>query len=237
MNDIITESRVGNFSSSSIYHLMSDGKAKGSIGKPFYTYVEEKKWEIKLGRPLNKDTGGRPVLWGKFIEPRVFELIETKYQLVSEERYTHPDFPRWVGCPDLIAENVVSDIKAPYAIKEYCRKADIILSNNVEALKKEYPENFWQLVSNSILSGKPIAELIIYCPYLSELVEIKESVRMFDGDQNKFAWINWASDEELPYVLPDKYYKNLYKMEWEVSAEDKAALTERVKAAIKLLEE
>jgi len=52
---------------------------------------------------------------------------------------------------------------------------------------------------------------------------------------NDVAWINWAEDEELPYLIEWNYYKNLYKMSWEVSAEDKVLLTERVKKAIEFL--
>ena len=227
--------RVGNFTSSSIHLLMSDGKAKGTLGKPALTYIQDKNIELKLGRNLQKERSSRPTSFGKLVEARVFNLLSTEYTLCSDHRFYHPLYSRWNGCPDMLTENIVCDIKVPFNIKIFTQKADIMIANDVEALKKEFPENYWQLVSNSILTGKPIAELIIYCPYLRELIEIKEDLPNYEGNMNDVAWINWAEDEELPYLIEGNYYKNLYKMEWEVSAEDKDALTDRVKRAIEFI--
>lgn len=226
--------RVGNFSSSSIYLLMSEGKVKGTFGKPALTYIHAKSRERLLGRPLQKERSSRPTSWGKFVESRVFNLLGTEYILQSDLRYTHPEIERWTGAPDMLTTDKVCDIKAPFSLNVYCDKADIMLKNDVEGLKKDFPENFWQLVSNSILTGKPIAELVIYCPYIRELLEIKEDLPNYEGNMNDVAWINWAEDEELPYLIEGNYYKNLYKMEWEVSREDKEALTERIIKAIEL---
>ena len=227
--------RTANFTSSSIYLLMSNGKEKDSFGKPAITYIKGKQRELLLGRNLQKERSARPTSWGKFVESRVFNLLPTEYILQSDHRDIHPDFERWTGAADMITTDKVCDIKAPFSLSVYCDKADIMIANDLEALKKEFPENYWQLVSNSILTCKPIAELIIYCPYLKELIEIKEDLPNYEGNMNDVAWINWAEDEELPYLIEGKYYKNLYKMEWEVSSEDKDALTDRVKRAIEFI--
>ena len=50
-------------------------------------------------------------------------------------------------------------------------------------------------------------------------------------DQNKLAWIGFAMAEDLPHLIEGRHYKNLYKFVFEVPSEDKAALTETVKAA------
>jgi hypothetical protein len=229
--------RTGNFTSSSIYLLMSDGKEKGTLGKPALTYIEDKSIELRLGRSLQKETNSKPTSFGKLVEERVFSLLSTEYILCSDLRFYHPLYSRWNGCPDMLSEDKVCDIKVPYNIKIFTQKADIMIANDVQKLKKLYPENYWQLVSNSILTDKPIAELIIYCPYLKELIEIKENLQNYDGDMNDVAWINWAKDEELPYLIEGNYYKNLYKLKWEVSAEDKEFLTNRVKMAIDKIKE
>ena len=57
----------------------------------------------------------------------------------------------------------------------------------------------------------------------------------YDGNQNKFAWINWAEDKELPYLLDGGHYKNLNIIRFEVSQEDKDRLTIAVLNASKLL--
>jgi len=193
--------RCGNFTSSSIYLLMSEGKTKGTFGKPALTYIEDKAYEIKLGRNLQKERSARPTSFGLLVEPRVHYLLDTTYILQSDLRYTHEELERWTGAPDMLTETKVCDIKVPFSLKVFCRKADIMISNDVEALKKEFPENYWQLVSNGILTGKNIAELIIYCPYLKELIEIKEDLINYEGNANDVAWINWADDSELPYLI------------------------------------
>jgi len=226
--------RTGAFTSSSIYLLMTNNKAKDGFGVPAITYIKGKQRELLLGRNLQKERGSRPTSWGKLVESRVFNLLPTEYILQSDVRDIHPEIERWTGAADMVTTDKVCDIKCPFSLQVYCDKADIMISNDIEALKKDFPENYWQLVSNSILTGKPIAELIIYCPYLKELIEIKEDLPTYEGNMNDVAWINWAEAEELPYLIEGNYYKNLYKMEWVVSAEDKELLTERVKMAIAL---
>ena len=227
--------RYGNFTSSSIHLLMSNGRAKGELGKPALTYIKHKSREIKLGRNLQKERSSRPTSYGNLVERRVYELLPLEYTLQSDLRYTHEELKQWTGAPDMITDLKVCDIKCPFSLDVYCDKADIMISNDVEALKKEFPENYWQLVSNGILTGKNIAELIIYCPYIKELIEIKEDLVNYEGDANDVAWINWAKDEELPYLIEGNYYKNLYKMEFVIPEEDKQALYDRVKLAISML--
>ena len=248
--------RVGNFTSSSIWMLMTNGsremteaeiiehrkknpksKAKtinDGLGKPAQTYIKHKNRELLLGRNLQKERSSRPTSWGNLIERRVYELLPLDYTLQSDVRYTHSEFERWTGAPDMLTDLKVCDIKCPFSLDVYCDKADIMMANDVEALKKEFPENYWQLVSNAILTEKNIGELIIYCPYIKELIEIKEDLVNYEGDQNDVAWINWAKDEELPYLIEGNYYKNLYKFEFEIPEEDKQALYDRVKLACSL---
>ena len=227
--------RVGNYSSSAIFKLMTNNQAKNGFGVPALTYINEKRLEIRLGRSLQKERSSRPTSWGKFIEKRVYNYLDLSYKLQSSTYYTHESIPNWVGSPDMITDNKVCDIKCPFSLGVYCEKADIMIANDIEGLKKKFPENYWQLVSNSILTGKPIAELIIYCPYLEELAQILTEVKDYDGDQNEIAWINWANDDELPYLIKGNYYQNLYKMEFVIPEEDKQALYERVKKATELL--
>jgi hypothetical protein len=227
--------RTGAFTSSSIYLLMTNNKAKDGFGVPAITYIKGKQRELLLGRNLQKERSSRPTSYGKLVESRVFNLLGTEYTLRSDERDIHPEIERWTGAADMVTTDKVCDIKCPFSLNVYCDKADIMIANDIEGLKKKFPENYWQLVSNSILTGKPIAELIIYCPYLEELAQILTEVKDYDGDQNEIAWINWANDDELPYLIKGNYYQNLYKMEWEVSEEDKQALYERVKKATELL--
>jgi hypothetical protein len=103
------------------------------------------------------------------------------------------------------------------------------LSGDVFELKSSYPEYYWQLVSNAILTGKEEAELMIFCPYQDELNEIRLLAKESD---DKFKYIVFADDNELPYLIRGGYYKNVARMRWNVNEEDKAFLTQRIRIAI-----
>lgn len=224
-------SRVGNFTSSQMYRLMSKGRGNWSLentGKPYESYIKEKLREVRTGRPIQTSSSAKPTEWGHFMEKWVFdEKLGWDYALISKKRFQHPELP-WSGMPDLIKEKSIGDIKNPWTINSFCDLADSIKEGS-EALKKTHPEYYWQLVSNAILCKVSKVELIVHVPYKDELEAIREATNMFDGDLNKIAFINWANDEDLPYLLRDKYYKDLNTIEFEVPKEDIKLLTERVK--------
>lgn len=236
-------SRVGNFSSSEIHKLMSRGRGNRSLentGAPFYTYIQEKVYERKLGRPLSQKQNSRITTWGSFVEKQVFDLLGLEYQLISKDRYVHPDIDCWTGMPDIVTRDkkIVGDIKCPWTLKSFCEMIGY-MEQGSEALKAKKPEYYWQLVSSSILTGIDEAELIVYVPYFEELENIKELANNHSWDghlsENDVAFINYASNEELPYLKKGGYYKNLNAFHWVVDPADKALLTARVKMAQELL--
>lgn len=231
-------SRVGNFSSSQIYRLMSKGRGNWSIkntGASFESYVKEKAWEIQLGRSLTKDVTARPITWGQLVEQQAFNVLDLKYSLVSKERFQHKKYPDyWTGMPDVLTNEIVGDIKCPYTLESFCGLVESLES--AEKLKEYSPMYYWQLVSNSILTKRDTAVLIIYCPYQKDLENIRELARNeYEMSQNKYAWINWAEDIEMPYLLENGKYSDVNMLEFEVSKEDKELLTQRVELAIEKL--
>ena len=248
-------SRHGNFSSSEIYKLIPFGKREmtdeeitehkklnpkskaRTIQSGFsalgLTYIKQKKYERKLRRPLSKENGGRPNNWGTFVESIAFEKLPLEYSLVSRKRYKHPSLP-WTGVPDIkeVSIEMVGDIKCPYSLESFC---DLYSYIENETLKENKPEFYWQLVSNSVLTGLKNAELWIYCPLISELDMIRDKVANLDEGQNKVAFINWAEDNELPYLPLDCEYKSMKGFRFEVPEEDKQFLIERVTLATEYL--
>lgn len=239
MNDIIENSeRIGNFTSSQIYRLMKNGKKKGEPGAPFFTYVEEKKKERRLGRSL--DTGGysRASAWGSLLELYVNEFkLGREYAMTSNETDLHPKISCWAGSKDVMVIGVkVGDIKC-YQPAKFCDYADMINSGDIERFKTEFEAEYWQLVSNAIINGVPKAEAIAFMPYQSELVKIRAYAENYDGpDQWKYRFIAEVPDSELAYI-PDgnEAYKDMNKFEFEIPKSDIEALTERVKIAEALL--
>lgn len=258
MIDIRTSNvRLGNFTSSDIYRLMSMGKrpmtdeekaarpksGKGSKtefvedgpGEAFYNYIEEKRLERKLGRTLNEDCSARQLIWGKLVEKVAFLVLGFDYQLTSRVSIIHPAFNCWVGTPDGESDSSVLEIKCPYTIKSFVELSDCKDINEVREKHKDGEKFYWQCVSNSILTNKKTADLVIYMPYKSELDQVRSMCEEWDGHPNEVAWIHFGSDDSLPHLIDGMAYQNVRKITFDVSDQDKARLTARVKLAERLL--
>jgi hypothetical protein len=245
------ERRIGNFTSSEIYNLLSLGKRdmtpeeieghkklypkskkrtiEDGIGKAGLAYISEKNMERRLGRTLNQIGSARPLIWGKTLEGMVFELLGLNYALTSQDTLIHPRYDYWAGSPDGVTSDTVFDIKCPFTLKSFCQFADC---ETIDDVRKNHPDGekyYWQLISNAILTGKKFAELIVYCPFRSEIPKIQEECSMFyEGEQNNISWIAYSDPDELPHI-PDKcYYNNMYTFRFGVCELDKNLLTERV---------
>lgn len=227
--------RVGNFTSSEIHRLTGNGKAAGSFGKAFETYVQEKNFERKLGLSLGTESNARPLIWGNFLERRVFDMLGPDYELTSQVTKMHPTIDCWAGSADCIKHGktrILPDIKCPYTRKSFC---ELLECKNGEDLKNYAPDYYFQVVSNAIINNCEAGELIVYMPYQSELNEIREATGGIDTLQKNLIFINGAEDEELPHLPDGGFYKNLNIIPIEIPTIDKEFLTARVLAAQKLL--
>jgi hypothetical protein len=218
-------------------------------GTAALTYIEECNMERRLARSLEDETFARPLTWGNLSERMVFELLPTAYKLCSQDTISHPTIVCWKGSPDaekFDTGKTVVDIKSPFTLKSFCHLVQPLYDgltgmkaiNAIRDNHKEGETYYWQLVSNAILTGSKHAELIVFCPYKSELEAIRELARSFDESiASKYIWINYASDDELPWIPDGGYYKNLNIIRFEVPEADKKLLAERVKMAMpKLIE-
>lgn len=231
MSIINNENRIGRFTSSKISALMSEGKIKGTFGKPALTYIQEKNYERKLGRSLSVESNAKALVWGKLCECVVFNKLGENYYPVSGKTIEHPYYNFWSGSPD--ARNFENDIqkvveiKCPLTLKSFCQFAEC---ETIEEVREKHPDGedyYWQIVSNGILTNCTKAELIIYCPLKSELDEIREMATDY--------WIAKGTDEELPWIPENSTYKNLIKFEFEIPDTDIQLLTKKVVEAGGLL--
>lgn len=242
MSILTNTSRIGNFTSSEIAKLMSQGKEKGTFGKPALTYIKKKNNERKLGLSLGTESNAKPLVWGKLVEPRVFELLGLEYTYSSQETDVHHSIPYWSGSKDGLKHDdglTVFDIKAPITRDSFCDLVEplyigltgIDAINHIRKNHDKGEDYYWQLVSNSIINNTVHAELIVYMPYESELHEVK---LLADGVPNCY-WIAMATEEELPFIKDGGYYKNLNVIRFQVPEADKKLLTEAVQKAGKML--
>jgi hypothetical protein len=237
MNNAI---RNGNFTSSEIVALVSNDKSGQMPGAPYHTYIKECNMERKLGRSLTGDVDAKPLSWGRLNEKRVHELLGTAYEYCSSKTLSHPTVECWKGSPDHIFHHpeeghydAVCDVKCPHTLKSFCELVDAGLSGGIEAIRKtKYGEKYyWQLVSNACITGHKYAELIVYAPYQPELSAIKQ---LADGDP-RYYWIQFANDDELPFLIEGGHYKNLNIFRFQVPSKDKMFLHSRVEMAAKEL--
>ena len=244
----VTENKIrnGNFTSSEIIALTTLDRSGKNPGKPFFTYIEEKNMERRLGRSLDSESNARPLVWGKLLEGRVFDILGLEYSLNSQETMRHPEIDFWCGSPDGFKYDLgqtVMDIKSPVTLKSFCQLVQPLYDgltgmDAINAIRNGYVDDngiahaphkdgekyYWQLVSNACISKSRFAELIPYAPYESEIPEIK---LLADGVDNCM-WIQFATENELPFLKDGGYYKNLNIIRFEVPQKDKDFLTERV---------
>lgn len=226
----------GNFSSSEIVRLTGTKKVRE-------TYISEKNLERRLGRGLRKDFYSKDTSWGHLIEYWVLrKKIGTEYSLSSLETITHPKVPGWVGSPDALKhienKKTVCDVKG-LQLKAFCEMIDAFEKGGINEVRDqcESGEKFYQqLVSNACITGVGYGELILACPYQSELELIKHLAIEYDGpDPGRFKWIAYAFDDELAYLPDDGHYKNMNFFSFPIPAEDKMKLHDQVVSAIKEL--
>ena len=244
--------RHGNFSSSEISDLLSEGRAKGSKGDPYYTYIAVKNMERRLKRSIQNESDAKPLQWGKTLEIMVHQKLGIEYKLVSDVTIQHPEIDCWVGSPDGSKQTseglTVTDIKNPLTLKSFCQLVDPFYVNgltgldwfnairngwtdkngNVHKKHKDAEAYFYQLISNGILIGAKFAELIIHVPYYSEL----EKVRQYGDD---IWWIKNGTTESLPWLPDNGLYKDISIIRFEIPEEEKTLLTSEVLGASKFL--
>lgn len=228
---LVNDLRNGNFTSSQIYRLLASATVRN-------TYIQNKKIERRLQRSLELDKYSPAAAWGTFMQYRVFDLMpDFEYQLNSKNTTRqHPQIKCWVGTEDLLNPNKkVGEIKC-YEPKNFALYTDALLKKDIEYLRKECAEEYWQIVSNAIINNVQIGEGICYMPYKSELPAIREMVENYDGgDMWKYRFIYEKQDIELPHLPDNGYYKNLNSFEFEIPKEDIELLTNAVLKAEKEL--
>lgn len=239
--------RIGNFTSSEIVALTSTGKQAEGFGAPAITYINETNMERRLGRSLTDEISARPLVWGKLLEPRAFDMLGLEYIISSTETDIHPTIPYWAGSKDGIKYDqgqTIIDHKCPMTLKSFCQLVDPLYDGltgmaAMDAVRNNHKEGdkfYWQLVSNACITGSKFAELIVYMPYESELTEIQVMAQQVPTeDLHKHYWIAMANEGELPFINDGGYYKNLNIIRFEVPQCDKDLLTSLVLKAGKLL--
>lgn len=218
-------------------------------GKAAITYINQCNMERRLGRSLDSEIDSKPCNWGKFVEPLLFSLLDDEYTYNSNDTLVHPLFNYWVGTPDgfkITTKKTVVDAKCPFTLESFCKLVaplynDLTGMEAMNAIRFGFKDKtgllqpphqdgdkfYWQLISNACIDDCEAAELIVYCPYESELSVI-QSVATQSGEPSAYFIAN-GSKKSLPYLKDDGFYKNINIISFDIPQSDKDLLTETVK--------
>lgn len=177
--------RAGRFTASEIYKLMDCGyrpmtpdelaarpkKGPGSrttrvpdmnvLGDGALTYIYQKVAETLTGRP-KPSTYAYPLVYGKELEAEAVEYFQGLTGLECEE----VGFQTWSdhagGSPDrLIGAKKGLEIKCPY---DSTNQVHYLMLNDRFDLKNNYPEYYWQCVSNMLFTDRECWYFATYDP-------------------------------------------------------------------------
>lgn len=230
------------FTSSQMYRLCASLKS-GKPSQAFFGYVEEKSLEKMIGRTSKTQVKTQSMKWGNLMEVVLFDLIgSVQYEMVHKDTLLHPKYGNfWSGTPDLIVKDKkVGEIKC-FEPLHFAKLSKALLSEDIEVIKKEEPAVYWQVLSNALILGVDICEIIAYMPYKNELEEIIEMVEETNFlERNKlnpgdYYFLTRENIESLPYLPDESEFSNINSFEFEVPKEDAEFLTERIIEASKLI--
>ncbi|MDB9801085.1 hypothetical protein OAB94_01785 [Flavobacteriaceae bacterium] len=211
------------------------------------TYIQEKQIEQRLGSRLDSDAYSRAMAWGNFMERIVqHNLIQQDlgYKLCSDATKIHDGksfAAHWSGTSDVEYYKGktlvrIAEIKC-YQKKKFALYTDCILKQDVDLLKKDFPQEYWQIVSNCILNNVTTGEAISFMPFESEAQYIKDEAQAYEGsDMWKYRFIYEEEIYNLPFLKDGGYYNNINQFIFDVPKEDMEFLTSRVAEAINFMQ-
>jgi hypothetical protein len=245
---VLSKERNGRATSSQIYRIAKNYKG-GKFLKPAITYIEEIKMERKLKRSLDGGADSQAIRWGNYMEHRLFQKLGLEWSMSSKDTIIHKDpkfAPYWSGTPDLMSKTKCGEIKC-FQLKHFCqivdvfnafKNGDLTEEETVDILRSQEPEIYWQTLSNAMLMGVSIGEMIIYAPSESEMDEIREDL----GDPElldepwKYRFIVEQTNDELAVIPDESEYQSINTFEFKIPTADKIHLTKAMIEAIKIIE-
>jgi hypothetical protein len=151
------EQRKYKFTSSNIYKLMSEPRAKadkeaGNLSDTAMTYIYEKAAE-ELGGYI-PEAGGHAIEWGETYEPlakdwyerlMMAKIIETGFVQVNEFYGGSPDAKVVLRGIALIETEGALEIKCPHNSRIHIEHS---LIDSADRFKSDFPDKYWQCMSH-----------------------------------------------------------------------------------------
>lgn len=214
--------------SSQVYRLMGTRAS-------YTTYVNEIAAQVICDSPKVRTGSGRAGSWGTMCEKYAYltHANQDRWRFQSDLFIINPAIPHHGGTPDMVADDAVADIKCFWQDK-VTRLRLVMHQGGPHALREEFPDVYWQLLSNAMILRVNKAVLFSFIPSIIELDNIRDFAADLTGNEHK--WVVYASDEELPHIGTDAIIDPVEEMEWVVDSGDLDALKENISAATKDIE-
>jgi hypothetical protein len=236
--------RVARFTSSKISVLTVLGNGEFGFGAGAITYIKDKIKELQLGRGLTLQVYKKEMIWGKCWEVYIHWQLGLEYKLIIDKTTIHPKYTFWSGSEDFQVEvdgGCISELKC-YQLSNHYDYVKCLQKGNIEDFKKEYKDEYWQIVSNSIIHNTKFGEAIAFMPSELDLIEMRRLLEETDyvekhlkDDPWKYRFIYEEDLYNLAFIPEHSDFPSMVKFRFVVPIEDKIFLTKQVINADKLL--
>lgn len=173
------DDRLGRFSCSQFYRLMTEPKLKadkdaGNLSQGAMTYVLECVAERLTGRRAKEEFNSRFTEHGVMMEPIAKGIYEAVFNAkvidsgyIARDEYTG-------GSPDgLIGEDGIIEIKCPYTITSHLEHYLIDL--------RDKPEYYWQCIGYLLITGRQWIDFVSYHgDYKPKMQLVKKRIKTAD---------------------------------------------------------
>ena len=150
--------RYGRFTSSMAYVFIPQSKTEGEPNAAAKTYIMGLLWELLTGE--HKEIKAQSLTWGNDYEPYAKLAVQERYMskfydcgLIIDTNYPYragsPD-----GSIDINGMEYTVENKCPVGVEHL---VNIKLFKSLEAVKKSYPELYWQCMQNMYLMNTKVA--------------------------------------------------------------------------------
>lgn len=238
--------RVARLTSSNASILTVAGNGKYGFGAGAITYINKKKRELRWGRGMDLPVNKWEINWGKLWEIWVHWQLGSEYELIIDQTTVHPKYSFWSGSEDFqvkIDGGCISELKC-YQMNNHDDYSLCLQKKSIALFRKEFKDEYWQIVSNSCIHNTKYGEAIAFMPTEENLLEMRQLVEETDyvekhlkDDPFKYRFIVDRPLWDLPFIPSHSDIESMTKFTFEVPFEDKLFLTERMIKADKLLNE
>lgn len=225
--------RTGRATSSQMYRVCASLKS-GKPSQAFFTYAEEVASETYIGRTSKTEVKTRPMLWGSLMEVVLFNKLGMGWTMEHKNTILHPKYGHvWSGTPDLVAKEICAEAKC-YEPKKFGLLSLCLSKKNIHLLKSKFKEEYWQVVSNCVLTKKKKAMIVTYMPKRSELEDIIDKITDTDFLEDNglkvtdYYFMNKENIESLPYLPDDSNVDSVNSFVFDVPEEDIVFMTKRI---------